>query len=386
MKLGTTFAASAAVIFALILLLAPDWDLPPVESEQIGYRGTGMVLNKDVEKQKELRIANEVPAPPWEPDPEGDKAGDIYENVQVLGDLSDDQFNQFMASITEWVAPEQGCAYCHNEENFALDDVYQKVVSRRMIQMNQAVNANWKDHVADVGVTCYTCHRGQPVPKNVWWFDNWPKPAGGDLGYRDGQDVVARFAGLTSLPQNALAYYLLGDRNINVHGNTVLPTGKETATTRDTEATWALMIHMSESLGANCTTCHNSRAFNEWDPSPPQRVTAWYGIRMTRALNKDYMVGLTPVFPENRLGPEGDVLKIGCSTCHNGVQKPLYGVSMLKDYLAALGQTTNTGVPDYTTYKPGETQKLEPAAPAASSTSSSVNENGAAKTQVVSAD
>ncbi|WP_312858721.1 photosynthetic reaction center cytochrome c subunit family protein [Rhizobium sp. G21] len=35
----------------------------------------------------------------------------MYENVQVLKDLSDDQFNQFMASITEWVAPEAGCNY-----------------------------------------------------------------------------------------------------------------------------------------------------------------------------------------------------------------------------------------------------------------------------------
>ena len=56
-----------------------------------------------------------------------------------------------------------------------------------------------------------------------------------------------------------------------------------------------------------------------------------------------------------------DVLKIGCATCHNGVQKPLYGVSMLKDYVDALGTKSNTDVPDFNTYKPGETTVMSPA-------------------------
>jgi photosynthetic reaction center cytochrome c subunit len=39
----------------------------------------------------------------------------------------------------------------------------------------------------------------------------------------------------------------------------------------------------------------------------------------------DYLVPLTPVFPPHRLGPTGDVAKVGCATCHNGLQKPLNG-------------------------------------------------------------
>jgi photosynthetic reaction center cytochrome c subunit len=38
------------------------------------------------------------------------------------------------------------------------------------------------------------------------------------------------------------------------------------------------------------------------------------------------------VFPQERLGPLGDVAKINCATCHQGAYKPLYGASMLKDY------------------------------------------------------
>ena len=41
---------------------------------------------------------------------------------------------------------------------------------------------------------------------------------------------------------------------------------------------------------------------------------------------------LAPVFPAYRKGPEGDVAKVNCATCHQGVYKPLFGVSMAKDF------------------------------------------------------
>jgi photosynthetic reaction center cytochrome c subunit len=72
------------------------------------------------------------------------------------------------------------------------------------------------------------------------------------------------------------------------------------------------------------------------------------------------VTSLTPVFPANRKGPEGDVYKVGCATCHQGVQKPLYGESMLKAYVDSLGKKTSTDVPDYSTYKPGETKVMAP--------------------------
>jgi len=358
MRLWIPFAAGAASLLAIASFVGAGWDAPPVETDQIGYRGTGMYIHKDKEKQAELAAANVAPESPYEPDKEGDRAIKVYENVQVLGHLSDDQFNHFMASITEWVSPEEGCAYCHNEENLASDEVYTKVVARRMIQMNQAINVDWTDHVGQTGVTCYTCHRGQPVPQEVWFRDLEPKPQGNMTSNRSGQNVVAQFAGNSSLPQNALEDYLLGDKEIRVHTEGIFPEGGKADGVKNTESTWSLMMHMSESLGANCLTCHNSRAFNDWDQSPPQRVTAWHGIRMARQINNDYMVGLTPVFPANRLGPEGDVLKVGCATCHNGVQKPLNGVSMLKDYMDSLVRKVNTDVPDFSTYKPGETQEM----------------------------
>jgi len=41
---------------------------------------------------------------------------------------------------------------------------------------------------------------------------------------------------------------------------------------------------------------------------------------------------LTGTFPAERLGPTGDVAKVYCATCHQGVNKPLNGVSMLPNH------------------------------------------------------
>jgi photosynthetic reaction center cytochrome c subunit len=61
-------------------------------------------------------------------------------------------------------------------------------------------------------------------------------------------------------------------------------------------------------------------------------VKAWHGIRMARDVNNQYIAPLTEVFPANRKGVLGDLAKVNCATCHQGVNKPLLGTSMLKDY------------------------------------------------------
>jgi photosynthetic reaction center cytochrome c subunit len=89
---------------------------------------------------------------------------------------------------------------------------------------------------------------------------------------------------------------------------------------------------MSTALGVNCTYCHNTQSFQNWEISPPQRTTAWHGIRMARDLNLTYMEPLTEVFPAHRKGPLGDVAKMNCATCHQGAYKPLNGAPMAKDF------------------------------------------------------
>jgi photosynthetic reaction center cytochrome c subunit len=329
----------------IVTILLANWATIDTQQEQTGYRGVGMVQFKPEADLARLAVLNEVPESeePYIPE-EGDAlAKDVYENVQVLGDVTEDNFNRLMLAITEWVSPEQGCAYCHGlEGNFASDEYYPKMVARRMIQMTQNTNENWQSHVAPAGVTCYTCHRGQPVPEYNWNIE--PRPAGsmmlGDNTMR--QNRADETVGYSSLPGDPLTAFLLNEREIRVNNDVPRAANEGGPMIQDAEWTYALMFHFSSSLGVNCTNCHNSRAWGSWEQSPPTRVKAWYAIRMLRDLNQNYMHNLT-YYPPERLGPLGDPAKASCMTCHQGVNKPLYGANMVQFW----PELQKSGVPDY---------------------------------------
>ena len=274
--------------------------------------------------------SNRVPDPEPTIDPSGTPSSEVYQNVKVLNNLDSNEFLRLMAAITAWVEPEAGCAGCHSVENMADDALYQKRVARRMIQMVQYINSHWQNHVGGVGVTCYTCHRGQPVPGAIWYTA--PSPVySGMAEVATGQNHPAAAAGLTALPYDPFTPFLLNAEQIRVQGTTALPIGNRQSI-KQTDWTYALMIHFADSLGVTCNYCHNSRAFGEWDQGSPQRVTAWYGIEMVRDLNQEFLLPLHDTFPRGRLGALGDSPKINCATCHEGVYKPLYGVSSLAAY------------------------------------------------------
>lgn len=138
------------------------------------------------------------------------------------------------------------------------------------------------------------------------------------------------------MPYDPFTPFLLDDKPIRVQAGQTLPNGTLGVSIKDTEYTYSLMNHMSAGLGVNCSYCHNSRSFGNWQESPPQRTTAWYGIRMARAINADYMEPLSPIYPAHRVGVLGDGAKANCATCHNGVAKPLYGEPMAQSYPSLL--------------------------------------------------
>lgn len=339
-SLGPVIVLPFVVVGGLLtaaMLFTTDWDRPPIDSEQVGYRGTGMAILRNPRKVAEAAPEHAVLEEPWElelPEEGEELAGDIYENVQVLGHLGDDQFNRLMTAITEWVSPEEGCTYCHNAENFADDTVYTKIVARRMIQMNQTINAEWPDHVAPSGVTCYTCHRGQNIPAEYWASADIKNT--GMAGYDFGQNKAEASAVFASLPYDPFTPFLLNNEPIRVQSGQTLPDGTLGVSIKNTEYTYSLMNHMSDGLGVNCSYCHNTRAFGNWEESPPVRMKAWYGIRMARSINVDYMQPLSPVYPAHRVGPLGDAFKANCATCHQGVAKPLYGEPMAEGYPSLL--------------------------------------------------
>lgn len=306
---------------------------PPAQSTQNGYRGTGMVQVNNprilAKKQAaEPAVPEIAPAAPADGQP---KAKDIFQNVKVLGDLSAADFTRHMLAITQWVSPTEGCTYCHGE-NLADDSKYTKVVARRMLEMTRTLNTGWNAHVGQTGVTCYTCHRGKPVPDYVSFTAAAAKHNRKGVGMGDdaGQNKAEPAIAFASLPYDPLTPLLLDGDPIRVQTTTALPTGNRTSI-KQAEFTYSLMNHMSQSLGVNCTFCHNTQSFQSWQ-APPQRATAWHGLQMAKTLNKDYMVPLTSTFPAHRLGPTGDVAKVNCGTCHQGVNKPLRGLQMAKDY------------------------------------------------------
>lgn len=336
MKIHDVRTLLAVPAFVAALLLT-GCERPDMETRQIGYRGTGMeqVVNPRIVAAEAARHV--APAPLDPVDSGGPKARDVYQNVKILGDLGVGEFNRLMIAMTQWVAPDQGCAYCHNLANFAEDSLYTKNTARRMVQMTWQVNSAWKAHVADTGVTCYTCHRGQHVPAERWFADPPAPTAGRMLGNDNGQNKAGKESvANASLPYDPFTPFLLGDKEIRVMAKTALPTG-HAVPLKQAEWTHGLMIHMSDGLGVGCVHCHNSRAFAEWNQSPPQRVTAWHGIRMVRELNNQFMVPLTAGQPKERLGRTGDIAKINCATCHQGANRPLNGASMVKAHPELLG-------------------------------------------------
>lgn len=349
----------AIAVFATLFTahLLTSFERPPVVSVQRGFRGTAMELVYNPRLLEVNAFLHQVPQASEAADADGPKAKDTYENVQVLGELSVQQFGRIMQAMTEWVAPEtdaptepgtlpRGCNYCHNPENYAQDWPYTKVVSRRMLQMVKHINEHWQSHVGEAGVTCHTCHRGNPVPANNWAEQPTPDRRRGTGFTADSarQNLASPSVGLASLPYDVFTPFLKESGDIRIAGRTALPTDEHRDSIKQTEWTYGLMMHFSQSLNANCTHCHNSRQFSDWNQSSPQRLGAWHGIRMTRAVNVNYIEPLRPVFPANRVGPMGDPLKVNCATCHQGAYKPFNGAHMLDDY-PELNRAASTPAP-----------------------------------------
>jgi photosynthetic reaction center cytochrome c subunit len=333
MRLGFSAVVGLTAIVGAVFV-ATTFTTPPLDSVQRGYRGLGQIQTYQDRAYTRLTAANQAPEVIPAVDPEGEKASVGYKNLKVLGDLDKAEFDRLMMAITNWVSPDAGCNYCHNPEDMASDEVYTKVVARRMLEMVSTINTKFKAHVANTGVTCYTCHRGQPVPSYVWFTDPNLSHASGYAQGVTGQNKAAAVVGYTSLPYDVFTPFLKEANDLRVISGTALPQRDAGARKSIMQAEWTygVMAHISDGLGVNCTYCHNTRSFTDWSQSSPQRVVAWHAIRHVRELNNTYLDPLASILPANRLGALGDAPKVNCTTCHQGVFKPLLGVSQLKDY------------------------------------------------------
>ncbi len=340
----TEFLLRILVVAGVVLtpVIYFQWGIT-TRDKQIGPDGTGMDLVMNEAVLDEIEAANK---PPLLVDiPVTDEQPGEWVNVQVLSSLSSTRLNRLMINLTNWVSPtipgresETGCNYCHvyDEETKQainhLDTKYPKRVARRMLQMTQHINMNWQTrHVQQTGVTCYTCHRGQPVPKYYWYEEPRNQQAYTKVGNPMEQNTAGSNVTLASLPNDVFTPFLEQDNNIRVISETFKPY-RNRQSIKQAEWTYGLMVHMSDSLAVGCTYCHNSRSFGEWAQSPPARTTAYHGIRMVREINTVYTTSLVNEYPAYRLGELGDAPKANCKTCHQGAYKPLLGYSLWKEF------------------------------------------------------
>ncbi len=323
--------AVACTLVALFLGFVPQWRSPG-PSVDVGPAGQAMVQFAPTEAEAH---AQNRPAPVLTPvadDPR--QATAAYKNVRVLTDLNAGDFMRVQQAMTAWVSPRQGCGFCHVGSDYASDALPQKAAARTMLAMTRHINASWRSHVGAAGVTCFSCHQGQPVPAEVW-FQSPPRPHPRVSEPGDDWNEAARTV-RGFFPNEGYEEYLLQATPAHGQSLTALPAGTTPSFT-EVKRLYEAMMQMSDGMGVNCGYCHHSRNFADWRQSPPARWTGYSGIVMTRDLNRDYLLklmGEDPItrwqsgnprplsLPARMRGAQIGNGLVDCATCHRGAPRP----------------------------------------------------------------
>lgn len=93
-------------------------------------------------------------------------------NVKVLTGLYAQQFQEEMNLIVQGLGVT--CNTCHVRGNFASEEKPEKLKARQMLEMTKSLNEKYfpdykpREGESVIGkVTCYTCHKGEAVPKST---------------------------------------------------------------------------------------------------------------------------------------------------------------------------------------------------------------------------
>ena len=82
-------------------------------------------------------------------------------NLKVLSpDTFMDSMRAFVPALG--LADKGGCNFCHAQDRSS-DEKMEKVMARMMLMMVKDINSKFPD--GKEHVTCYTCHRGDTMPK-----------------------------------------------------------------------------------------------------------------------------------------------------------------------------------------------------------------------------
>lgn len=315
-------AFAVAIGFMVVpRLIGQIW---PVSFTQTGYRGTGMAVVQYESDAVEIAARNVLPETPAPILPEAGEplAGDVYPYAGELGNLTVRNFDRLNDAIGLWVGP---------EAMLGPENTWRQQISLQHIAMTRALNDDWDIHNEPAGVNCYTCHRGNLVPENVWFLPTPLNSWAGPSAMFQNQATDVNYS--TALPVDAMRTYLLeSDQAVGVHGTSARNPGEPGASIYHTYQTFSLMQHFSNSMGVNCTYCHNTRALAEIEQATPQWAVAQLGRAMTQDVNNSYIVSNAELLPPEQLGPLGDAAKVNCTTCHQGAPKTFGGASAIENW------------------------------------------------------
>ena len=340
MKSLTAVVAVVVVAAGAFVLFVPQYTGVPVAAQEVG-RPAQVLFHTRLEQAAFQQAPPPLPAV----DEQGPPATTKYRNVQVLTDVSAAEFMRLQQAITAWVSPDEGCAFCHVGSDFASDANPRKLAAREMLRMTRHLNSAWSSHVGRAGVTCFTCHRGQPMPAEIWFPSVPPEQhrlIGRQENWVEAADTVRKF-----FPDDSLAEYLYDDQPISVQSTEAI-TGSHTVSSQvEAKRVYEMMMTMSDGIGVNCGYCHNSRNLQSWDESTPYRWIAHDALKLVRDLNRNYLLPVGRLVPQTRtlttetnlpvLPPRETSPQIGngfvvCGTCHLGITRPLNGVNMVDAY------------------------------------------------------
>jgi hypothetical protein len=130
---------------------------------------------KEVSKLSPEKAA---PAPPATASRDDKTAEQVYKNIQVFKGVPASQLDASMAFIAGSLGVK--CSHCHVPGQFEKDEKPPKQTARKMILMVFDLNKGSFDGRG--AVTCFTCHKGRPVPQSVppVGQNPWNPVAGGD--------------------------------------------------------------------------------------------------------------------------------------------------------------------------------------------------------------
>lgn len=135
------FYGILVTLIIVVLIISSDLTRPPKIKPQFAHYVTAQIMSRDT-------------------------TNTYGQNLQVLhGIHSLPQLENVMRGFNEALGVQ--CTFCHNIKDFASDEKPTKAMARLMIRMVTNIDTRYIDKPDWEKVTCFTCHRGKPIPKLV---------------------------------------------------------------------------------------------------------------------------------------------------------------------------------------------------------------------------